>query len=453
MRRILIVDSDTQVSTILAWKLQQLEYEVRTIESTINALSLVKDFKPSLIISEMILPELSGVDFLKRLKLNPDSSTIPFIFLSSTRSVEDKILAHEMGAEAFFVKPIFLKVLIRRIEDFFEQKEFDQILTGNIYNNKFEGKLINITLIDLLNIIHENTKSGTISITAKNQRKGTISFNDDTIVHVEVEGIANQTGEELLLSMLSWVDGVFLISYHDIDIEPNIDTPLNRLIIECTRWLQEYNTNLGELPPLDTKIYLDFGKLIENFSRIPDSAGSVVKHIPELGILLGDLIALTKGDRKSITAYIKQLFNIGIIQKTPVETPLTLPPPPEWLATMVEEKKMLKEKTVAIVGKNSEENGEKEPAPRPMQLEPALDTTETDHMQPHLMTLERANSDGEISSETSQKESDQTAHEKNGEFTAEDLHELFPEKSNKKTSIIIALTLTAIAVGVIIFMK
>lgn len=448
MRRILIVDSDTQVSTILALKLRQLEYEVRTIESTINALSLVKDFNPSLIISEMILPELSGVDFLKRLKLNPDSSTIPFIFLSSSRSVEDKILAHEMGAEAFFVKPIFLKVLIRRIEDFFEQKEFDQILTGNIYNNKFEGKLINITLIDLLNIIHENTKSGTISITANNKKRGVIHFNDDAIVRVEVDGIVNQTGEELLFSMLSWMDGEFLISYHDIDSETNIDAPLNKLIIQCVNWLQEYNSNLGELPPLDTKIYLDFGKLIENFSRIPDSAGSVVKHIPEQGITLTDLISQTKGDRKSIVAYIKQLFNIGIIQRTQVETPIALPSPPEWLTTTTEDKKAVEKEEVVV--EKIEATPEKKNTPQPMQLEPALDDAEADHMQPHFMTLEKEE-EKKDSHETAQVESNKVSP-KDSEFTADDLEELFPEKSNKTTYAIIAVTLIAIVIGIIIFM-
>jgi two-component system, OmpR family, alkaline phosphatase synthesis response regulator PhoP len=111
LRKILIVDSDEQITAVLGLKLRKENFEVKTISSSVNAVDMVKDFKPDLIISEMVLPEVSGVNFLKRVKMNPDTMKTPFIFLSNSRNVEDKILAVEMGAEAFFMKPIFIKFL------------------------------------------------------------------------------------------------------------------------------------------------------------------------------------------------------------------------------------------------------------------------------------------------------------------------------------------------------
>ncbi|MCK5808426.1 response regulator [bacterium] len=468
MRRILIVDSDTQVSTILALKLKQIGYEVKTISSTINALILVKNFKPALIISEMLLPELSGVDFLKRLKLNPISSSIPFIFLSSSRNVEDKIIAHDMGAEAFFVKPIFLKVLIRRIEDFFDQKEYDQILTGSIYNNVFKGKLIDITLLDLLNIINENTKAGHIIITAENQRKGTIFFNHNSIVRVEIENISNQPGEDMLFSMLSWVDGLFVISYNAIDVSPNIDTPLGTLIAQCTNWLQEYNNNLGDLPALDSKIFLDFGRLITNFSRIPDNVGSVVRHIPHAGIRLGDLISQTKGDRKSIVEYIKQLVNIGVIQKTEVDTPVTLPSLPAWLTEPRDTTLLNSPPPTLEPHRDSMPPVDAEPpvdpTPLPMNLELAPEN-EKSNMQPDFMELDLWEEKKEEEKSESQREEsplgtrereekDDIPHPSNSaehEFSQKDLDELFPEKNYKSLYITIALLFLVALISIAIF--
>lgn len=101
MRKILIVDSDEQITSVIGLKLRKENFEVKTEFSAFKALELLKEFKPDLIISEMVLDELSGVDFLKRVKINPRTTNIPFIFLSNSRNLEDKIIAHEMGAEAF----------------------------------------------------------------------------------------------------------------------------------------------------------------------------------------------------------------------------------------------------------------------------------------------------------------------------------------------------------------
>ncbi len=451
MKKILIVDSDTQLSTILTMKLRHRGYEVKALTSVINAIQEVSSFRPSLIISEMILPEMSGVDFLKRLKLNPKTSNIPFMFLSSSRNVEDKILAHEMGAEAFFAKPIFLKVLINRIEDFFEQREFEQILTGNILDNRFEGKLIDINLIDLLNIISENNHSGDIEVVSGSGAKGRIYFKATSVVRVEIDGAVHQTGEDLLLSMLAWIDGSFVITYHDISVVHNVETPMEKLIDMCVHWLRDFTANLGELPSLDTAVYLDFGALVGNLNRIPDNAGTVVKHIPYAGIRLGDLIAITKGDRKVVSEYLRHLFQLSILRKEQTDSPVVLPKVPDWL----------KKTSEGIPSPISSESD-----PVPMELEPAEDKDVTAPMQPHFMTLDRWEEDepntekadaqsaqNKAVSDDQQKQHVSAAEESVSShiMTEEELDAIFKEERSSVVPIIIIIVVLLLIIFVLIY--
>ncbi len=332
-KRILIVDSDEQVTVVLALKLRQLQFEVMTLASTVNALAAIREFLPHLIISEMVLPELSGVDFLKRIKMNPETAHIPFIFLSSSRNVEDKIIAHEMGAEAFFAKPIFIKVLINRITDFFQERDFKDILASSGEQEQFAGLLQNISVVDLLNIIHENRRSGLITLTANTGETGRIHFSDGALVRIEKEGTENRNGEELLYSFLPWMDGSFHIVYGDQPVEPNVTEPFDRLIVNAMNWLSEYQSELSEMPALDVTIYLQFPAFIEQLAKLPDTIGILLKEIPDEGIRVGELIERAGDDRKRAIEYLKKLVSLGILGYEPCTTPYRPNAAPAWFDT------------------------------------------------------------------------------------------------------------------------
>lgn len=329
-KRILIVDADEQVTAVLELKLRQLKYEVMTLASTVNALAAIREFLPHLIISEMVLPELSGVDFLKRIKMNPETAHIPFIFLSSSRNVEDKIIAHEMGAEAFFAKPIFIKVLINRITDFFEERDFKDILSSSGEQEQFSGLLQNISVIDLLNIIRENRRSGVITLTAANGETGAIHFSDGALIRIEKEGSENKGGEELLYTFLPWLDGSFRIVYGEVPAEPNVTEPFDRLIVNAMNWLAEYQSELSEMPALDVTVHLQFPAFIEQLAKLPDTIGTLLREVPDEGIRVGELIERTGDDRKRTIEYIKKLISLGILGYEPCSAPYHPATVPAW---------------------------------------------------------------------------------------------------------------------------
>jgi CheY-like chemotaxis protein/regulatory protein YycI of two-component signal transduction system YycFG len=366
LKKILIVDSDQQVSAILELKLKQSNFDVKILTRTVNALKTVKEFKPDLIISEMVLPELSGVDFLKRVKMNPDTSNIPFMFLSSSRNVEDKILAHEMGAEAFFMKPIFIKVLIQRIKDFFEQADFNEMLSKSTGEKDYQGDLTNISLIDILNIISESKSTGKIDFQNSAGNKAQIFFRNGSVIRAQTDDGSNKNGEEEIFSILSWLDGSFVMSYEDVEIQRNIRTPHDNLIVNAVNWLDDYTEELSVMPPLDTKLHLNFRKFLTDINQYPDRVSCIIKNIGAEGSRLSDIVDRTELDRKQTVNYLKKLIDSDVVTINKTDTDFILPPKPDWLGK--EEKDQGKEEQLddildklSPIDPNGESKKEKDP--------------------------------------------------------------------------------------------
>jgi len=330
-RRILIVDIDEQVTSFLTFKLRRQHYEVLALTSTVNALAAIREFKPHLIVSEMVLPELSGVDFLKRIRMNPETAQVPFIFLSSSRNVEDKILAHEMGAEAFFAKPIFIKALINRINDLFQELDFKKMLAP-AHEELFSGLLQNVSVMDLLNIVHENRRFGVIELTAPHGESGRIFFGEGAIFRVEKDGADNRQGEEILYALLPWDDGSFRIAYQPERpaVEPNIAESFEYLVLHATRWLSDYHVETSGLPAPDIRVHLRFPLLLEHLAKLPDSAGTLLRLVSDEGTSIGELMEKGGTDRRQTADCLKRLLSLGILADSPGSEHVTLPPLPAW---------------------------------------------------------------------------------------------------------------------------
>lgn len=337
MRKILIVDADDQVTAVLELKLRQHGYDVKALSRTVNAIKVVKEFAPDLIISEMELPELTGVDFLKRVKMNPETMRVPFIFLSSSRNVEDKILAHEMGAEAFFMKPIFIKVLIHRINDFFDQEKFNELLSSSKDKKEFKGDLSSISAIDILNIIAENKSSGIVELSSSTEMKAKMFFTSGAVVRIEVEGSSNKNGMEELYKILSWLDGAFSINYKEVDVQRNIRVPQDRLLVKAANWLDDYTSELSDMPPLDAMLYFNPGKFLKEINRFPDNISVILRSIGPEGNRFSDIIERTDLDRKQTVNSLKEMLELNVVSVEKIASGYKLPKEPSWLTGNVDD--------------------------------------------------------------------------------------------------------------------
>lgn len=111
---ILIVDDNTDMRKHLRAIIEK-QYRVITAVNGEDALNKLKKYSPSLIVSDIMMPVMDGIELLKRIKDNPDTSSIPVILLTARAGEESKIEGYETGADDYLIKPFSAKELVARI--------------------------------------------------------------------------------------------------------------------------------------------------------------------------------------------------------------------------------------------------------------------------------------------------------------------------------------------------
>lgn len=130
---ILSVDDDVDVRMLIEVYLSNAGYEVLSSSSPIEALDIVRDRKPDLILLDVIMPEMNGYEFCSRLQASKETNTIPVIFLSSLWEEADKARAFAVGASDFFNKPIQKDLLLEKVADALKKgREWKEMSEGNI---------------------------------------------------------------------------------------------------------------------------------------------------------------------------------------------------------------------------------------------------------------------------------------------------------------------------------
>lgn len=116
MKRILVVDDDTTLRIALTRYLQNRGYVVQDAGSGVEGLSAFEQSSPDLVVSDVMMPEMDGFEFCRRLRAMRSGQLVPFIFLSSRGEVEDRIQGHDIGADDYLIKPFEPRELVAKIE-------------------------------------------------------------------------------------------------------------------------------------------------------------------------------------------------------------------------------------------------------------------------------------------------------------------------------------------------
>ncbi len=121
MKKVLIVDDDITLRTAVIRYLQNRGYSVQEATSGAEALSLFEQNPPDIVVSDVMMPEMDGLEFCRRLRATRSGQLVPFIFLSSRKDVEDRVQGHQMGADDYLIKPFDPKELVAKIESQLER--------------------------------------------------------------------------------------------------------------------------------------------------------------------------------------------------------------------------------------------------------------------------------------------------------------------------------------------
>lgn len=115
-KRILIVDDVILISNLIKTRISNLDYEIEVAKDGEEALEKIALFKPNLILLDIMLPKLSGVEVLKRIKEDKSNQYIKIIILSAKSKDKDILECIRLGADDFMTKPFSLEVLEEKIK-------------------------------------------------------------------------------------------------------------------------------------------------------------------------------------------------------------------------------------------------------------------------------------------------------------------------------------------------
>ena len=114
--RVLVVDDDRDIRDLVTFKLEQAGYEVRQAEDGLQALEAVREWAPDLVVLDVMMPGLSGVDVTRELRADPATAGTPVILLTAKAQEADVETGFVSGADDYVVKPFSPRELVSRVQ-------------------------------------------------------------------------------------------------------------------------------------------------------------------------------------------------------------------------------------------------------------------------------------------------------------------------------------------------
>lgn len=115
-KKILVVDDEPDVADLVAYHLKAKGFEVETVNDPIRSIGLARTFLPNLVILDVMMPELNGIQICRMLRADPKLQHVPVIFLTAKVEENDRIQGLETGADDYICKPFSTKELVLRVQ-------------------------------------------------------------------------------------------------------------------------------------------------------------------------------------------------------------------------------------------------------------------------------------------------------------------------------------------------
>ena len=157
--RILVVDDEPDVLELVVFHLKKEKYKVAIADNGDKALKIAREQVPNLIILDLMLPGISGLEICQLLKQNPKTTEIPILMLTARAGEEDRVRGLELGAHDYVTKPFSPRELVLRVNNLLllkksDRKSIEVIEKGPFYLDTIKhqanvnGNNINLTITE-----------------------------------------------------------------------------------------------------------------------------------------------------------------------------------------------------------------------------------------------------------------------------------------------------------------
>ena len=196
--KILLVDDEPDILEIVGYNLSSEGYKVITAENGMEAVKKAKKEKPQLIILDVMMPEMDGIDMCEKLKEDIRTSHIPIVLLTAKTGMKNKMDGISQGADDYIEKPFDLDFLLLRVKKLIEQRI---ILREAFMTNKaLEPSEINVGSMDrdflekLVKTIEEDIDNTDLNVKRLSQSVGLSHTN----LYRKIKGLTGLTATEFI---------------------------------------------------------------------------------------------------------------------------------------------------------------------------------------------------------------------------------------------------------------
>jgi len=169
-KRIVIVEDERELADLVSYNLRAAGYEPAIVHDGRSALDLIRLSPPDLVILDIMLPELSGIEVAQRLRGQPGTRSVPILMMTAKAEESDQITGLNAGADDYVTKPFSLKVLLARVEALLRRAPEPQATAGLLRLNdvtlnpethevQVGGSVVPFTLTEF-RLLHSLLKSG-----------------------------------------------------------------------------------------------------------------------------------------------------------------------------------------------------------------------------------------------------------------------------------------------------
>jgi CheY-like chemotaxis protein len=321
-QHLLLVDGDSKSLRVMEVSLKKAGFSVTTAVHGKDAFEKVRISPPDLVLSEAKMPEMDGFELCQALKADERLKVIPFVFLTSQKSVEFKVRGLELGGEDYLTKPIYLKEIVTRVKMILAKAEKERFERKETKGG-FSGSLSDMNVLDLVQTFEMGRKTGTIVL--KGGRQGVIYFREGRVVDSE---LGRLRGENAFYRMLNTFEGQFEVQFAPFERADRIEVSTQGLLMEGMRRLDESGRLLEQLPPMETVFDVDDRQLVEHLSEIPDEVNGLLRLFDGTRSLSH---VLDESDLDDLAAlgFVGKLYFEGFLREceVPVAPPAPAPAP------------------------------------------------------------------------------------------------------------------------------
>jgi len=255
--RVLIVEDDESIVRLARHALTARGFDVDVASNGEVGLARARAIKPDVIVSDIMMPKVDGLEFVTTLRADPAFALVPVIFLTALSSTQDRLKGFRLGADDYLPKPFHIEELAIRVAnaakhrirlrhtlklraEFLERKaaesaaEAKSVVEGGDDEPGLRGSLEQLGLSALLSVFAIDGKSGLL-VVRRADSTGRMIIRDGRVVSATLEGAQSASGREAVLTILGWNTGTFEYDALTVESEDEIGLTTTQLLVEAAR--------------------------------------------------------------------------------------------------------------------------------------------------------------------------------------------------------------------------